>query len=88
MTSHGRMSTQIMLSHLKEYYVALKAMSLKLFNSVEKCFQKCLSGKKKTKPKLQNGIGIAISSTQRRNQYNQNNSDYSSMRQLWEMSFL
>lgn len=46
MTSHGRMSTQTMLSHLMEYYVALKAMSLKLFNSVEKCFQKCLSGKK------------------------------------------
>lgn len=39
-----------MLSHLKEYYVALKAMSLKLFNSVEKCFQKCLSGKKKQNP--------------------------------------
>lgn len=49
---------------------------------------KMFKWKKKTKPKLQNGIGIAISSTQRRNQYNQNNSDYSSMRQLWEMSFL
>lgn len=39
-TSHGRMLTQIMLSHLTEYYVALKAVSLKLFNSVGKCFQK------------------------------------------------
>lgn len=64
MTSHGRMLTQIMLSHLTEYYVALKVVSLKLFNSVGKCFQKFLSGK----TKLQNGIGDVISSALRRNQ--------------------
>lgn len=73
MASHERMIIQISLSHLTEYYVALKTVSLKLFCSVGKCFQKL---KWKRTPKPQNGIGDVISSTLRKKSVNQNNSDY------------